>query len=229
MATAGDQINAALRLIGNLAEGETASAEASADALLALNQMIDAWSISGLNVYSTQDQQLTWPAIASRTVGPTGQLVAVRPVSVRKAYYIDSGISYHLEVIDQEQYASISQKTSTSTLPEYIFVNMTMPDITVTMYPVPTGSLELHLVSDVALSQPATLATALSFPPGYLRAFKYNLACEIAEEFGVIPSQNVVRKASTSLKAIKRINKKPLTMTLPAGLVRSSHSIFLGD
>ena len=54
--TAGDQINAALRLIGQLAEGETPSAATSQDALVALNQMLDSWSTERLAVYSTQDQ-----------------------------------------------------------------------------------------------------------------------------------------------------------------------------
>ena len=60
--TAGDQINAALRLIGQLAEGETPSAATSQDALAALNQMLDSWSIERLSVYNTQDQVFTWPA-----------------------------------------------------------------------------------------------------------------------------------------------------------------------
>ena len=44
MASAGDQINRALRLLGVLAEGETPSAAVSTDALTALNQMIDSWN-----------------------------------------------------------------------------------------------------------------------------------------------------------------------------------------
>ena len=35
------------------------------------------------------------------------------------------------------------------------------------------------------IAEPLLLNTTLSFPPGYLRCFKYNLACEIAAEFGV--------------------------------------------
>ena len=60
--TAGDQINGALRLIGQLAEGETPSAATSQDALTAMNQMIDSWSIERLAVFSTQDQVFLWPA-----------------------------------------------------------------------------------------------------------------------------------------------------------------------
>jgi hypothetical protein len=61
--TAGDQINGALRLIGQLAEGETPSAATSQDALTAMNQMLDSWSSERLSVFSTQDQVFTWPAL----------------------------------------------------------------------------------------------------------------------------------------------------------------------
>ncbi len=49
--TAGDQINRALRLLGILAEGETPSASMSQDALMAMNQMIESWSIERLSVF----------------------------------------------------------------------------------------------------------------------------------------------------------------------------------
>ena len=57
--SAGDQINGALRLIGMLAEAETPSAATSADALSALNQMIDSWNTERLSVFTTQDQVFT--------------------------------------------------------------------------------------------------------------------------------------------------------------------------
>ena len=76
MTTAADQINGALRLIGQLAEGEIASVETYQDALTAMNQMIDSWNTERLTVFTTIDQVLTWPAnAASRTLGPTGNLV----------------------------------------------------------------------------------------------------------------------------------------------------------
>ena len=79
--TAGDQINRALRLLGVLAEGETPSAATSQDALVALNQMIDSWSIERLAVFCTQDQTLTWPAgLITRTLGPSGDFIGLRPV-----------------------------------------------------------------------------------------------------------------------------------------------------
>jgi hypothetical protein len=59
--TAGDQINAALRLIGQLAEGETPSAATSQDALAAMNQMIDSWNTDRLLVYTQRRKSFCGP------------------------------------------------------------------------------------------------------------------------------------------------------------------------
>ena len=219
MATAGDQINRALRLLGVLAEGESPSTSETADSLAALNQMLDSWSTERLAVYSTTDLSVTWPtSTASRTLGPTGQLVGARPVKLDHAYYVVGGISYPVKIVNKEQYDSIPLKTTTSTLPEYLYINMAYPDTTVTLYPVPTQSLAMHFVYTAALTEPATTSTALSIPPGYLRAFTYNLALELAPEFGVEPSKDVRRIASVSKRDIKRINNPNDVMSMPAAL-----------
>jgi hypothetical protein len=233
--TAGDQINGALRLIGQLAEGETPSAATSQDALTAMNQMIDSWSIERLAVFSTQDQVFMWPPGAiSRTLGPTGDFVGNRPVLLDDSTYFRdpaNNISFGIKILNQQQYNGIAVKTVTSTYPQVIWVNMTYPDIEMYIYPVPTKVLEWHFVSVSELTQPATLATVLSFPPGYLRAFRYCLACEIAAEFGVEPSPQVSRIAMTSKRNLKRINNPDDIMSLPYSIVgtRQRYNIFAGN
>jgi hypothetical protein len=235
MATAGEIINGALRLLGVLAEGETPSPETSADALFAMNQMIDSWNTERLSVFSTQDQTFTWPAgEITRTIGPSGNFVGNRPVRLDDAtYYRDPGtnVSFGIKFINQQQYDGIAVKTVTSTYPQVIFVNETFPDVTMTIYPKPTRVLEWHFISVEPLSQPATLATDLSFPPGYLRAFRYNLACEMAPEFGVEPSLQVKRIAMVSKRNIKRINNPDDIMSLPYSLVatRQRFNVYAGN
>jgi len=220
VATAGDQINRALRLLGVLAEGESPSTSETADSLAALNQMLDSWSTERLAVYSTTDLSVTWPAsTASRTLGPTGQLVGARPVKLDHAYYVVGGISYPVKIVNKEQYDSIPLKTTTSTLPEYLYINMAYPDTTVTLYPVPSQELAFHFVYTTALTEPATSGTTLSIPPGYLRAFTYNLALEIAPEFGVEPPQDVRRIAVASKRNLKRINNPSDVMSVPGTLL----------
>ena len=233
--TAGDQINSALRLIGQLAEAETPSAATSQDALAALNQMIDSWNTERLAVFSTQDQVFDWPPnVLSRTLGPSGDFVGNRPILLDDAtYFIDtaSGISYGIKIINQQQYDGIAVKTVTSTYPQVIWVNMSYPNIEMYVYPKPTKVLEWHFISVEELTKPALLSTTLAFPPGYLRAFKYNLACEIAAEFGVEPPPQVQRIAMTSKRNLKRINNPDDVMSIPYAIVgtRQRFNIFAGN
>ena len=235
MATAGDLINGALRLLGVLAEGETPSSETSSDALNAMNQMIDSWNTEKLSIYNTQDQIYTWPTDEiTRTLGPTGDFVGNRPVLLEDStYYRDpsTNVSFGIKFINQQQYDGIAVKTVTSTYPQVIWVNMTYPDITMTIYPKPTRALEWHFISVQELTQPATLATDILLPPGYLRAFRYNLACELAPEFGVEPSPQVRRIAMVSKRNIKRINNPDDIMSLPYSLVatRQRFNVYAGN
>jgi len=233
--SAGDQINRALRLLGVLAEGETTSASVSQDSLMAMNQMIDSWNTERLSVFSTQDQVFNWPPdLITRTLGPTGDFVGNRPILVDDATYFrdaTTNVSYGIKLINQQQYDGIAVKTVTSTYPQVMFVNMTYPNITMTIYPKPTRVLEWHIVSVEKLSEPATLATTLAFPPGYLRAFTYNLAMEIAPEFGVEPSDQVKRIAMTSKRNLKRINNPDDVMSMPYAIVatRQRFNIYAGN
>jgi len=233
--TAGDQINGALRLIGQLAEGETPSAATSQDSLTAMNQMLDSWSSERLSVFSTQDQIFSWPpGLKSRTLGPTGDFVGNRPVQLDDSTYFRdpaNNISFGIKIINQQQYDGIAVKTVTSTYPQVIWLNMDMPNINMYIYPVPTKVLEWHFISVTELVEPATLATSLIIPPGYLRAFRFNLACEIAAEFGVEPPPSVQRIAMSSKRNIKRINNPDDVMSLPYSIVatRQRFNIFAGN
>ena len=233
MATAGEIINGALRLIGVLAEGEVPNADTANDCLTSMNQMLDSWSTERLSVYATQDQVFTWPASQRvRTLGPSGDFVGNRPVLVDDAtYFIVNNVSYGLMLINQEQYDGIAVKTVTSTYPQVMFVNYDMPDITMYVYPVPTTALEMHIISVQELTQPALISDTLSFPPGYLRAFRYNLACELAPEFGLEAPPTVKRIADVSKRNLKRINTPDDVMAMPYPIIstRQRYNIFTNN
>jgi hypothetical protein len=202
---------------------------------MAMNQMIDSWNTERLSVFSTQDQVFTWPAgEITRTLGPSGNFVGERPVLVDDAtYYRDPGtnVSFGIKFINQQQYNGIAVQTVTSTYPQVIYVNMTYPEVTMTNYPKPTRDLEWHIISVDPLTEPANLSTVLAFPPGYLRAFTYNLAMEFAPEFGVEPSPQVQRIAMTSKRNLKRINNPDDVMSMPYAIVatRQRFNIYAGN
>lgn len=235
MTTAAELIDGSLRLLGVLAEGETPSAAVMQDSIMAMNQMIQSWDTERLSVFSTQDQVFTWPAYTmSRTIGPTGDFVGNRPIEVDDATYFkdpSSGLSFGIKIINQQQYDGIAFKTVTSTYPQVMWINNTFPDMEITVYPVPIKALEWHIISVETLNEVSSVATDIYFPPGYLRAFRYNLACELAPEFGVEPSPQVQRIAMSSKRNIKRVNFPGDLMAIPYPIVatRQRYNIYANN
>ena len=235
MTTAAELIEGSLRLLGVLAEGEQPSVAVMQDSIMAMNQMIQSWDTERLSVFSTQDQVFTWPAYTmSRTIGPTGDFVGNRPIEIDDATYFkdpSSGLSFGIKIINQQQYDGIAFKTVTSTYPQVMWVNNTFPDMEITVYPVPIKALEWHIISVETLTEVSSVATDMYFPPGYLRAFRYNLACELAPEFGVEPSPQVQRIAMSSKRNIKRINFPGDLMAIPYPIVatRQRYNIYANN
>jgi hypothetical protein len=235
VSTARDLIGDAHRLLGLVSSGNALPEAIYQDNLVALNQMIDSWNTERLSVFSTQDQVFSWPASTiKRTLGPTGNFVGNRPILVDDATYFRdplTNVSFGVRIINQQQYNGIAVKTVTSTYPQIIWVNMTYPDIEMYVYPVPTRVVEWHFISVEELIKPASLTTTISFPPGYLRAFRYNLAMELAPEFNMEPSPQVMRIAMTSKRNLKRINNPDDIMSMPYSLVatRQRFNVYAGN
>ena len=233
--TAAELIDGSLRLIGQLAEEETPSAATAQGALTALNQMLDSWNTERLAVYTTQDQMFSWlPGLATRSLGPTGDFIGTRPVLLEDSTYFrdaSTNVSFGIKFINQQQYNGIAVKTVTSTYPQVMFINMAYPNITMTIYPVPTRVLEWHFISVLEITKPVNLASDILLPPGYVRAFRYNLALEFCNEFGVEPMPQTARIAMTSKRNLKRVNQDDGVMSIPYPIVatRQRFNIYAGN
>ena len=233
--TARTLIGDAHRLLNLTASGNVLPEVNYQDNLRAFNQMIESWSTERLMIYNTIDQVFTWPAgEIKRTLGPSGDFVGVRPIAIDDSTYFrdpSTNVSFGFKIINQAQYDGIAVKTVTATYPQVMWINMEYPDISMTIYPKPLRDLEWHIISVEELSQPATLNTTLAFPPGYMRAFTYNLAMELAPEFGIEPSPQVQRIAMTSKRNLKRQNNPDDVMSLPYAIVatRQRYNVFSGN
>lgn len=261
MPTTRELLSGAHRLLGLVNSGNALPEAVYQDNLVALNQMIESWNTERLAVFCTRDQTYMWgPGFRVRTLGPSGDFTLIlgtqsldplvtqndaflaldgvdpsfRPILLDDSTYFrdpSTNVSYGIKFINQQQYNGIAVKTVTSTYPQVMFVNMTFPNITMSVYPVPSKVLEFHFISVEPLTQPTTLESELYFPPGYLRAFRYNLALELAPEFGVQPSAEVRRVAMYSKRDLKRINNPDDVMAMPYSLMarRNRYNIFAGN
>ena len=229
MPTANQMIQRAMRLTGNLAAGETLEPADAADGLDALNTMLDSWATENMFVYVLSQDTIPLTAnLASYTIGPTGTFVSTRPVDIEVATYLDfSGVSYPIKTLTTAQYGSIAVKTQ-SGIPSAIWYNPTLPNGTLTLYPVPSQAMTLQLWSTKVLIAFPDLTTDVTLPPGYKRAIELSLAEEFAPEFLTEANRTLTLKASTARRNIKRVNLRVPILQMPGALVGGRYNIIAG-
>ena len=209
MAAALDLITDALIELGVVSVGEPISPEDSTIGLSALNAMLDGWNTQNLTIYATYDATFAFvPGKASYTIGPAADWVGLRPVSLISQYVRYNGVDFDVQSIDQEIYNLIPIKAQPGILPEVVLLNESYPLAQMTFWPVPNQALNFTYSTNSLLTQPATLQTVLSLPPGYYRAMRLNLTVELAGRYGRQLSPVTLRMAATSLGDVRRLNKR---------------------
>jgi hypothetical protein len=237
MSTTGrDVISASLRLIGALASGETPAAQEATDGLSALNRMIDSWSNESLTIYTKPREILTLVAgTASYTMGSGGMLNTTRPLKIENAELrlTDSSpvIERPIRIVNKDEFAGIISKALQSSIPMFLYAEGTYPLETLNFWPVPSVAYQVALYSWKPLSNISTLDTALSFPLGYEEALIYNLAIRLTPEYGKPLSEVVAAIAEESKGNIKRMNIKPLYLSVDSALQSrpSRFNIYTGE
>ena len=223
MATAISLITRAMKLARVLSKGEQPDADESADGLAALNSMMDALSIQRDNCYYVPEETLTLvPNQATYTMGSGGDLNTTRPTRIEDACFIRyTNYDLQLELLNFEAYAGVVAKTTASTLPSFLFVDMQNPLVRLTFWPVPTSaSAVAHIFSWKQLQQFAALTDVLALPPGYEEMIAFNLAVRWAcPEFGQPVTPEVAAMAIGTLRAIKNINSPSPVARSEAGLM----------
>ena len=217
-----DTIKRSLRLIRVLGEGEEPTDSEAMDCLVAWNGLLDAWGAERLMLYELIEELFTWPAsTVSRTIGDGGNFDTVRPTKIGSAFTRDSANNdTPLRIIEQEDYDRIELKSSEgSSYPDYIYYDQSYPLGTLYLIYPPQSQISLHLSSWKSFTQFNSFATKIAFPPGFKRAFDYNLAVEVAPEFGKTPSPDVLRIAGESKRAIKSLNIPSMVSQLDAGII----------
>lgn len=226
MASAQTLINASLRTLGVLASGETATAEESSDALDTLNRMMESWRLERLSAYALVNQSVAWAAnLSSKTMGTGGDWNIVRPVKIESANWLDSaGTVFPLESATQEAFATLDSLVGT---PMQYCYESTYPLATLRLWPTPDAAGTAVCVVRVPFSA-LVLGDTISLPPGYERAMVFNLAVELAAQYGIEPPPSVVAMAKDAKADIKRNNMAVPLLNVDFGQ-RTGSDIVSGD
>lgn len=235
--TANDVINGALRLLGILASGETSGANEANDGLISLNDMIDTWSNEKLLIYEEAYETFALNAGQQSYQWGTGaaDFNSPRPQKLRDVNWQQvsptTTLELPVEILNLDQWAAISIKQISSNIPTRCWLEMTYPNATLWVWPQPSVSGNLVIWSWKQLTDIALLTTTLTLPPGYTRALRYNLALELAPEYGRQVDPLVEAHAIESKAALKVMNSKILLMGCdPATLnKRSTWNWYTGE
>jgi len=223
MSTAIDLITLALKDIGVLGIGQAASADDTADGLATLNMMLGQWQGERLSVYHLVDTAIQSSGKQAYTVGAGGDFDVLRPVSINAAYArLNAGsstpIDYPVAIIrSMEDYSRVALKELAS-FPSWAYYDPAFPLGNLSFYPVPTNAFELHIVTMEALPQFAAPAQAVTLPPEYMAAIRYNLALSLASSYQLEPTRVLAGLALNAKRVIKRMNSQIPAMTMPRGL-----------
>jgi hypothetical protein len=229
--TVNELLTRSMQLVGAVATGETLTAAEANDGLLSLNDMLEHWSTEGLTIPQIIREEFTLvPGQAAYTIGPSGNFNTAAPTEIREARIIDVSavpqMELPIEIINYQQWADIQQKGIQSSQPIYLFFQKSAPLSTINLYYVPSVANKIALYSFKPLTRFTAVTDQIEFPAGYSRAIRYNLAVELAIEYGKEPSPNVMQMAMDAKAALMRQNSEPLYLQSDALIVNGGQNVF---
>lgn len=208
-----DLIKSSMRLFGGNGEGITPSSEEANDALLVLNDVVEAWNTDGLMLYgNVNDTVNTSAGVGQYTIGTGGQFNIDRPAEILSAYCTFGGVDFEIDLIGQEDYNLIGLKTQQQPIIERLCYINEFPLGVILLWPVPQSVIPLVLYSNRVLPQVPNVSTTLTLPPGYIKTLRYALGIELAAEYGAMVSDDVKAIYTKTKADLMRLNRPKLTM-----------------
>lgn len=207
MPSALEFITRAMKITGVIGQNETPTSSEADDGLIVLNDMLDSWSVKRSLIYTIEQETFNLVSgTQSYTIGSGGVFNTDRPISIDNIVINEGDQVYPLTEITPQAYANLSNKTVDSGIPEFYYIDNDYPLATIYLYGVPQAGLTLSIGTWKALQVFADLTTDYTFPPGYRRAIIYNLAKDIAPEYGVTLTAEAAKTAKDSLANIRNRN-----------------------
>lgn len=218
-----------MQALGILGRTEVPSAGEANDALTAFNAMLDSWS-NGEDLLSfvVLERSFTLSVgVASYTIGTGGVVNVARPNDITEAYVRDTGgNNFLMEIMTRDKWNQIGNRSSTITnqIPDTLFYDPQYPLGVINIFPTPLLAYTLFYDSTQDLVDFASLASTLSMPPGYERAYVLNLALELmAAGFPCMLDDKalmrLINNASDAKANIKRTNTRPVVSDLDEAIV----------
>lgn len=212
MTTVRDILTDALEEIGVVAVGQPAQAEDVARALRVLNRRLQTWSQRRLLLPVLVEVSVPLTGQASYTIGPSGAVVAARPIKVVHATATDaSGYEYPVDVLNQFGWDAIAVKNSAGGPPSDVWYEAANTNGRVHVYPKASG-YTLQLDCHAVLATYTDVNATVVLPDGYEDAMVLDLADALCTSFGKACPPDLLRRATAAMRAVKTANAEPLLL-----------------
>ena len=174
----------------------------------------------------------------SYSMGPGGNFNTSRPTRIVDAQTVVLGSNPRqtlpLKMINVTQFDSIFVKSVQSTIPLWLYNDNAFPAVNLNLWPVPQVNSQIDIWSQKNLAQFTSVNDTVALAVGGNRMLKYNLAVELAPEYGKNDlDPKIIAIAEGSMAAYKRaINQnKPYYMGTDDALVgpKGSFNWLTGD
>lgn len=204
--TVADLIKASLRLI----QVTKPTAEEQNDAMQALNLMLKDWAATRQGLFKlTRETFQTVASVGAYTIGTGGTFNTSRPNKIGVSFLRDDMVDTRIEPISDIEYAKIGLKTVEGS-PCRLYYEKGYPLGTIFLFPVPDKVYDLFLYQQKPLAEYTSLSDSVNLPPEYESAIKFNLAVDLAPEYGTSAQEEVAARAILTLKTLKRANASPV-------------------
>lgn len=233
MSSVANLIKGAFRVLGVVAAEETPSAAEESDGFTALNDMLDAWANERLTLFATLRSAYTLtPSLNPHTIGSGGTFNVTRPLRVDRASIVlasSPNAELPLNMLSDGEWQLAQGKTTTGT-PVNLWLETSYPLAKLWLNPVPVSADTLVLYTWQQLGRFVSVSADVDLPPGYARALRFNLAKELAPEYGLALSAEAADIANESKAMLKRLNSRPSFLRSDAAVLRGgSFNIIAGD
>lgn len=210
--TVNDLVTLAALGMGAIAQNETLPDDELANALQLLTDIIDDWNTQDLLIYTIQRYPFTVPAISQTfTLGVGGDFdPGFRPNRIERANVIfntsENTTELPMEIVTYDEWSRIIVKGVQSVIPQAVWFDYQYPLINVNVWPIPNGSQELIFYMWQPVPQIASGTDTLALPPGYKRALRYQLQCELCPLYGKPIDASTLALREDAVGNVKTLN-----------------------
>ncbi len=210
--TTNDIIKRSLRQIGVVAAGDTPGASDYAAGKDALNAMVKAWEAEGIHLWQQTEDSLTVTASqASYTFGPSGDKT-YRPLRITslRSKVSASATELPCRLLSRDEYFFGLVNKTTTGQPNSFYYDPQVGTGRLYLWPAPAVStyvIDFTYVRSFEIFN--TTTNTPDFPSEWTDALTWNLAVNLAPEYGKQPNPLLVSKAIETKEAAKGWDQDP--------------------